>query len=183
MSNQVRVCWANVWIFSWTSHRFHSEHYITLHTATFTREALWRGQTAASINNNYYNTCYMTTLWILKLNPLMAAATKIPHPNNGSTRPVGGQSSLNVEASQLQSVELLCTNDQPNAGTSTWQHTALTRDRTSMPSVGFEAAIPASEWPQTYALDRVATGIGLGNETAEKILLNSKRNTDINIQH
>ena len=30
--------------------------------------------------------------------------------------------------------------------------------QTSMPPVGFEPAIPASEWPQTYALDRAATG-------------------------
>ena len=29
-----------------------------------------------------------------------------------------------------------------------------------MPSVGFEPLIPAIEWPQTYALDRGATGIG-----------------------
>jgi hypothetical protein len=32
--------------------------------------------------------------------------------------------------------------------------------QTSMPTVRFEPAIPASEWPQTYALDRAATGIG-----------------------
>jgi hypothetical protein len=31
---------------------------------------------------------------------------------------------------------------------------------TSMPPVGFELTIPASEWPQTDTLDRVATGIG-----------------------
>ena len=30
-----------------------------------------------------------------------------------------------------------------------------------MPTAGFEPAIPASEWPQTYALDHAATGIGL----------------------
>jgi len=30
----------------------------------------------------------------------------------------------------------------------------------SMPSAGFEPAIPASELPQTHALDRAATGIG-----------------------
>jgi hypothetical protein len=30
-----------------------------------------------------------------------------------------------------------------------------------MPSEGFEPTIPASERPQTYALDRTATGIGL----------------------
>jgi hypothetical protein len=27
--------------------------------------------------------------------------------------------------------------------------------------VGFEPTFPASEWPQTHALDRAATGIGL----------------------
>jgi hypothetical protein len=31
---------------------------------------------------------------------------------------------------------------------------------TSMPQAGFEPAIPASERPQTHALDRAATGIG-----------------------
>jgi len=29
-----------------------------------------------------------------------------------------------------------------------------------MPSAGLEPTIPASEWPQSYALDRTATGIG-----------------------
>jgi hypothetical protein len=29
-----------------------------------------------------------------------------------------------------------------------------------MPSMGFEPAIPASEWTQIHALDRAATGIG-----------------------
>jgi hypothetical protein len=32
--------------------------------------------------------------------------------------------------------------------------------QTSMPSAGFEPTIPASERPQTHALDRAATGIG-----------------------
>jgi len=30
--------------------------------------------------------------------------------------------------------------------------------QTSMPPVGFETAIPVSEWPQAYALDRAVTG-------------------------
>jgi len=30
-----------------------------------------------------------------------------------------------------------------------------------MPPVGFEPTISAGEWPQTYALDRAATGTGL----------------------
>jgi hypothetical protein len=34
--------------------------------------------------------------------------------------------------------------------------------QTSMPPVGFEPAIPAVMLPQTYALDRAATGISLG---------------------
>jgi hypothetical protein len=34
------------------------------------------------------------------------------------------------------------------------------KKHTSMPSVGFEPAIPATK-PQTYSLDRAATGIGL----------------------
>jgi len=32
--------------------------------------------------------------------------------------------------------------------------------QTSMPPVGFEPTVSASEWPQTYILDRAATGIG-----------------------
>jgi hypothetical protein len=31
-----------------------------------------------------------------------------------------------------------------------------------MPRAGFELAIPATKRPQTYALDRAATGIGCG---------------------
>jgi hypothetical protein len=37
----------------------------------------------------------------------------------------------------------------------------LYKRQTSMPPVGFESTIPASARPQTYALDRAATGIGL----------------------
>jgi hypothetical protein len=37
-----------------------------------------------------------------------------------------------------------------------------------MPSVAFELAIPTSERPQTYALDRAATGIDLSKFVFEK---------------
>jgi len=94
--------------------------------------------------------------------------------------PPVGQSPLNIDASWSQtqhSVELLWTNNQSYAETSTWQHTTLTRDRCSPPPprppgisnppppqkekcpppprapVEFEPAIPASERPQTYALN------------------------------
>jgi hypothetical protein len=33
--------------------------------------------------------------------------------------------------------------------------------QTSMPSAGFESATPATKRPQTYALDRAATEVGL----------------------
>jgi hypothetical protein len=59
-----------------------------------------------------------------------------------------------------QSAGLLWTSDRPVAQTSTSQHKHCTR-QTSMPPVGFKPTIPASARPQTYALDRKATGIGL----------------------
>jgi len=41
--------------------------------------------------------------------------------------------------------------------------------QTSMPEAGFELAIPASERPQTHALDREATRIGSESITVMKI--------------
>ena len=40
--------------------------------------------------------------------------------------------------------------------------------QTSMPPAGFEPAIPAREQPQTHALDRAVTGIGLSAYRAAK---------------
>jgi hypothetical protein len=59
-------------------------------------------------------------------------------------------------------VGLLWTSDQPVVEASTYteqQHNIYTQ-QTSMPSTGFEPAIPATKRPQTYALVRAATGIG-----------------------
>jgi hypothetical protein len=69
-----------------------------------------------------------------------------------------GQKLLTVQVSwshsdTLQSVGLLGSSDQPDAENSTWQHTTHKRQP-------FEPTIPASERPQTYALDRAATGTG-----------------------
>jgi hypothetical protein len=61
---------------------------------------------------------------------------------------------------RTHSIGILSTSDRPVAETSTWQHTALTRE-TPVPPAGFEPEIPASERPQTHALDLAATGIGL----------------------
>jgi hypothetical protein len=57
-----------------------------------------------------------------------------------------------------QSVGLLWMGD-PVAETSTWQHKHCTRDKKFVPWLGFEPKIPARARPQTYALDRAATGI------------------------
>jgi hypothetical protein len=43
--------------------------------------------------------------------------------------------------------------------------------QTSMPSAGFETTIPVSERPQTYALDRAATGIGKGDYLHKNVKL------------
>jgi len=42
--------------------------------------------------------------------------------------------------------------------------------QTSMPPAEFETAVPASQRPQTHALDRVTTRIGFSNITSEKFL-------------
>jgi hypothetical protein len=38
-----------------------------------------------------------------------------------------------------------------------------------MPPAGFEPAVPASEWPQTYALDRATAEIGIDLLTKIKL--------------
>ena len=56
-----------------------------------------------------------------------------------------------------QAVGLIWTRDQLVAETSTWQHTTR---QTSMALVAFEHTVWADERPQTYALNRAATGTG-----------------------
>jgi len=48
-------------------------------------------------------------------------------------------------------------------------HNTHTDRQTDMPTAGFEPAIPASERPQTHALDRLVTGPG--NKMTGKIKL------------
>jgi len=49
------------------------------------------------------------------------------------------------------------------------------KKQTSMPPVGFEPAIPASERPQTHALDRAATEIGYASNNIFKENVEKKR--------
>ena len=70
----------------------------------------------------------------------------------------------------LQSVGHLWTSDQPVAETSTWQHNTENR-QTTMPLLGFESTISANEQPQTHALDRAATEIGIITQLYIKYLI------------
>ena len=93
--------------------------------------------------------------------------------NNGffssmAQQPPGVQVLLIIEDSRphtvtLHSAELLWTKDQPDAETSTRQHTTLKTDRPPCPPAGFEPAIPTNERPQNYALGRANTGMGCNN--------------------
>ena len=56
-----------------------------------------------------------------------------------------------------QSIEVLWMNDQHITEATTYTHNRR-RVWTSMPSVGFELAIPAIKRPETYTLDHPATG-------------------------
>ena len=79
-------------------------------------------------------------------------------------QPPVGQGLLKADASRSHSdtphsVGILWVSDQPDAEPppDNVQHS----QQTSMPPVGFEHTIPASERPQNHALDRAATGIDL----------------------
>ena len=50
--------------------------------------------------------------------------------------------------------------DSSGKATSTLKHTTLTREKHPLNSAGFESTISAGERPQTYELDRAATGTG-----------------------
>jgi len=83
----------------------------------------------------------------------------------GSTATVGqGLSIFEVSRSHSDtphSIALLRTSDQPVAGASTWETHNSRRRHIPIPPAVFIPAIPASERPPTYVLDREASGIGL----------------------
>jgi len=75
------------------------------------------------------------------------------------------QDFLTIESSRSHSdtshsVGLLWKNDQPVAGTSTWQHIEFTREA-AICQASFVPANPAIKRPQTHFLDRPATGIDI----------------------
>ena len=86
----------------------------------------------------------------------------IPYTFFHASTALVGQGLLIVEVSRSHSdtrcsVGLLWTSDRPVAGTSAWQHTTLTTDKTSMSPAGFEPTLAARERSQSHALDLAAT--------------------------
>jgi hypothetical protein len=82
-------------------------------------------------------------------------------------QPPVGQGLIIIKASRShshtwRSVGLLWTSDQPDAETSTLQHTTLHKRKTAMLPAEFGHAIPGSEMSQTHALDRTSIGTGCG---------------------
>ena len=76
-----------------------------------------------------------------------------------------GQGYLTVEASRLYSdtpysVGLLCKSDQPETVPLS-DNTEHSQETASTTPAGFLPTIPASDWPQTHALDRAVPGIGI----------------------
>ena len=86
-----------------------------------------------------------------------------------------GQDLLIIKASrsppdtpQLQ--KLLWTSDQPDADSCTWQQSTFIRNRQPFPRRDSNS-IPASQRPQTHALDRGAIGIGTDSSLLSHNLL------------
>ena len=80
--------------------------------------------------------------------------------------PLLGQGHLVVEISRSpsdtqHSVGLLWTSDQPLTEKLYLTKHSTQKRQTSMPLAAFEPTIPASEQPQTHALDYAATGLKL----------------------
>jgi hypothetical protein len=114
----------------------------------------------------YYTILYCTLLYCTILYCIILCYT-IPYYTVFSVaqQPLVGNGLHIFGASGSHSVGLLWTSDEPDAVTSVWQHTTLTKDRHPWPPAGFEHAIPASERPQIHALGRATTGIGIVHYT------------------
>ena len=80
-------------------------------------------------------------------------------------QPPVGQGLLIIEDSWLHSdmshsAHFFWTSVRLDAKTSTWQQITHMKQTCMPPPAGFEPVIPASDRPQTHALDRASTGIG-----------------------
>ena len=96
-------------------------------------------------SNHCFSACEAVTPSVFFFYGVIVATGPGPPPYRGSTI-------------TLTHTTLSKTSVQPDAETSTWQQKRS--QQTSMYPAGFEPAIPASERPQTHALERAASGTG-----------------------
>jgi len=102
-----------------------------------------------------FNDCRMSGLFVSLLFIFCLFLVQQPPVSHGLFIHIVSRSHTNDAP---HSVELLWTSDQLVAETSTWQHITLKTGRHLSPPAGFEPTISTGERPQTYALDRAATG-------------------------
>ena len=102
------------------------------------------------------------TIGVLPLFLIISPSLIPPPPGDATTRFQAMAFSYGASRSDTPHLAgLLWTDDQPDAETSTCQHTTFVKDRHPCPTAGFVPIIPANERPQTHALDRAAAGIGI----------------------
>ena len=92
-----------------------------------------------------------------------------------SNNPWQARTPFVIEASRSHSdtshsAGLLWRSDQTDAETYTWQYTTLTTDRFPCLRRDSKPTVSAGERPQTYALDRAATGTGVIYTTSGKLM-------------
>jgi len=115
-----------------------------------------------------YRRCTAWLLHLITLNGARARAHTHTHTHTHTN-------SLTLTLSLSLSLSLCRTTlDEESPVAETWQHNIRKR-HISMPLTGFEPTIPASERPQNYALNCVATWNSLLEVIKEEILCNSEQ--------
>ena len=96
--------------------------------------------------------CHIQSNSLVPNSSTIQRSAYFPHPRPMARQFLADQSVLIIMASLSHadtphSVGLLWSSDQPDAESSTWQHTTFTRGQTSISPSGFEPTIPARERP------------------------------------
>jgi hypothetical protein len=101
----------------------------------------------------------------VRSSPILSRWNIRQHPTNGSTAQIGpwpppfrfpNHTELDTQYNSSERVIGSSQRPLPTQDNTTYKH----KTQTPMPREGFEPAIPATKRPQTYSLDRAATGIG-----------------------
>jgi hypothetical protein len=115
-----------------------------------------------------HNMCYIQMIvgWFRTIFPTMSYAARLKFFLSMAQQPLVGQGLFITEASRSHSFRhTTLSRISLDEWSARRRDLYLTKHNThkrliSMPPLGFEPAIPASERPQTDALDRAASGIG-----------------------